>query len=90
MTYKNKQDLYKNQIQRWIRIKQKAIEYKGGSCIQCGYNRYYGALEFHHLDPNEKDCQWDKLRLKAWSKITAELDKCVMLCANCHREEHAK
>lgn len=88
MPYKNKQDLYKNQIKRWIRIKKKAIDYKGGSCSACGYNKYYGALEFHHVDPSEKDVNWTKLRLRSWDKITQELDKCVLLCSNCHREEH--
>jgi len=88
MPYKNKQDLYKNQIQRWIKIKKKAIDYKGGSCVKCGYNKYYGALEFHHLDPSQKDVVWTKLRLRSWDKITKELDKCILLCANCHREEH--
>lgn len=88
MAYKNKADLYKNQIARWIKIKHKAIDYKGGSCIKCGYNRYYGALEFHHTDPSQKDVDWNKLRLRSWDKIVSELDGCVLLCANCHREEH--
>ena len=88
MPYKNKQDLYKNQIQRWIKIKKKAIEYKGGSCSYCNYNKYYGALEFHHTDPNEKDVNWNKLRLRSWDKIVQELNKCILLCSNCHREEH--
>jgi len=88
--YANKADLYKNQIARWIRIKQKAIEYKGCKCVMCGYDKHYGALEFHHLDSGDKDVNWTKLRLRSWDKITAELDKCVLLCANCHREEHHK
>lgn len=90
MPYKNKQNLYKNQVQRWIKIKEKAIAYKGGCCACCGYNKFYGALEFHHTDPTQKDVDWGKLRLRSWDKITSELDKCVMLCANCHREEHHK
>lgn len=89
MPYRNKADLYKNQVQRWIRIKKKAIEYLGGKCINCGYNKYYGALHFHHREPYEKDVVWTKLRLRSWDKITHELDKCDCLCANCHAEEHA-
>jgi hypothetical protein len=88
MPFKTKEDLYKYQIQRWIKRKIKAIEYKGGACKHCGYSKYYGALEFHHLDPNEKDFSWQKLRLRSWDSITSELDKCILLCANCHREEH--
>ena len=75
-------------INRWIEKKKKAIEYKGGKCVKCSYNKYYGALEFHHLDPNEKDMDWDKMRKTSWEKIKKELDKCVLLCSNCHREEH--
>ena len=88
MPYTDKQNLYKNQIQRWIRRKKEAIEYMGGCCANCGYSRHYGALEFHHKDPNQKDFDWSKLRLKSWDKICEELDKCEVLCANCHREEH--
>jgi 5-methylcytosine-specific restriction endonuclease McrA len=88
MPYKNKKDLYSYQIDRWIKRKLKAIDYLGGSCTICGYNKYYGALEFHHKNPEEKDMSWVKLRLTSWNKIVKELDKCALLCANCHRETH--
>jgi 5-methylcytosine-specific restriction endonuclease McrA len=72
------------------KIKQMAIDYKGGCCQECGYNNYNGALEFHHLDPNEKDFSLGyKGHCTAWEKVKEELDKCVILCANCHREVHA-
>lgn len=73
---------------RWTQRKVDAVEYKGGKCQLCGYNKYYGALEFHHNNPLEKDHEWTKLRLQSWDKIVAELDKCTLLCANCHRETH--
>ena len=76
-------------IDRWQKRKMEAIEYKGGKCQNCGYNKYYGALEFHHLNPKEKDFDWGKLRKRSWPDIKNELDKCVCLCANCHREVHA-
>lgn len=88
MPYKNKQDLYKKQVERWIKIKKKAIEYKGGCCQRCGYSKYYGSLQFHHINPLEKDVSWTKLRLRSWDKIVSELDKCDILCANCHAEVH--
>ena len=90
MPYTNKQDLYKSQIMRWRRIKEKAIEYKRGKCTICGYNAHPAALDFHHTNPQEKEVTWDKLRLRSWDKIIIELDKCVLLCANCHRIEHSK
>ena len=54
----------------------------------CGYNRYPGALEFHHLDPNEKEIPPAKLNNYSFENAKEELDKCVLLCANCHREVH--
>jgi predicted HNH restriction endonuclease len=75
-------------MDKWKQRKLDAIEYKGGKCQVCGYDKHYGALEFHHLDPSEKDCDWGKLRLKNWENIKKELDKCICVCANCHREIH--
>lgn len=70
------------------KLKEKAIEYKGGCCEKCGYDRCNSALEFHHLDPNEKDFGIGSYSVLSWEKIKPELDKCVMVCANCHREIH--
>lgn len=71
-------------------LKTLAIEYKGGCCQQCGYNKCTAALQFHHLDPNEKEFGLSVGGVtRAWSKVKAELDKCVLLCANCHAETHA-
>ena len=82
--------LYAYQIERWIKIKKKAIAYKGGKCIVCMYNCYYGALDFHHRDPEKKDADWSKLRLRSWDKITKELDNCDLYCNRCHSELHHK
>ena len=65
-----------------------AINYKGGECEHCGYNKYSGALEFHHKDPSKKDPTG--LRAFNLERLFSEVDKCLLLCANCHREEHAK
>jgi hypothetical protein len=75
------------------KIKQMAVEYKGGKCQynECGYNKYIGALEFHHLDPNEKDFSIGRSgHCTSWEKVKKELDKCVLVCANCHREIHGE
>ena len=78
-------------VERQRRFKQKCVEYKGGKCERCGYNKYYGVLEFHHKDSNEKDFAISKARLTAFNEnVKKELDKCLCLCANCHREEHAR
>lgn len=75
---------------RRLKVKEMAVEYKGGKCMCCGYDKYQGALEFHHLDPNEKDFNFSqKGYCRSWEKVKIELDKCVLVCANCHREIHA-
>ena len=73
---------------RLIEAREKAIEYKGGKCEHCGYNKYRGALEFHHRDSTIKEFG---ISSKRWGfkSLTKELDKCDLLCANCHREKHA-
>lgn len=73
------------------RIKQWALEYKGGKCQNCGYNKCSQALELHHLEPNEKEFNISDKNIKLdWEVIKKELDKCILVCANCHREIHAK
>ena len=73
------------------KIIQKAIEYLGGKCMKCGYNKNIAALEFHHKNPTEKDFTISRNSAsKKWDIIQLELDKCDLLCSNCHREEHAK
>lgn len=67
-----------------------SIAYKGGKCQCCGYNRYVGALEFHHINSEEKDFGISaKGYTRSWERVKEELDKCILVCANCHREIHA-
>jgi hypothetical protein len=69
------------------RTKQRAIQYKGGACQLCGYDRSSRALNFHHLDPSQKDFGIGGVS-RSWEAIQAELDKCILVCANCHAEIH--
>lgn len=69
-------------------VKQQAIDYLGGSCSKCGYNKCNNALEFHHLDPLQKDKDYSNYKGSFSDKLKTELDKCVLLCSNCHKEEH--
>lgn len=69
--------------------KAEYVKYKGGKCEKCGYNKCNSALDFHHLNPKQKKFSLSKERKSIWSKgIKEELDKCILLCANCHRELH--
>lgn len=66
------------------------IEYKGGKCEHCGYDKCMRALEFHHLNPNEKDFGLSRCLSKSISSLKKEVDKCILLCSNCHAEEHER
>jgi len=69
------------------RVKLKLIEYKGGKCCFCNYNKCVGALHFHHVNPNEKDFNIGGTNL-SFEKLKKEVDKCVLVCSNCHSEIH--
>ena len=78
-------------VKNWRkRTKQRMINSMGGKCCLCGYNKSNWALDFHHLNPTEKEFSFGGLRAscKSWEKITNELKKCILVCANCHREIH--
>lgn len=64
-----------------------AIKYLGGECSSCGNSNIFH-LSFHHLDPTAKEDSIRHFLKRTWSKITAELDKCILLCRNCHQELH--
>ncbi len=71
-----------------VKIKNYMDTRGGAKCQRCGYDRYIGSLEFHHRNPSEKDPSWNR----GWNmeKLKVELDKCDILCSNCHREVHAE
>lgn len=71
------------------RVTQLKLEY-GGKCINCGYNKCLDALQFHHIDPAEKEFHLGNSRGKKLEVIKKELDKCLLLCSNCHIEAHVK
>lgn len=70
------------------RKKEALVEYKGGKCQICGYNRCIQALDFHHLNPAEKDFRLSSSS-KSLDELKKEADKCILVCSNCHREIHA-
>ena len=88
-SHERKRNLIKSVNKRRRTTKKKAVEYKGGQCAVCGYNKCIQALQFHHLDPKEKDVTISSVGTWAWHRVAAELDKCVLLCCRCHTEVHA-
>ena len=72
-----------------ICICYECVSYKGRKYEKCNYNKSISALEFHHLNPNQKEFTISHKRSYTFNEdIKKELDKCTLLCANCHREEH--
>jgi transposase len=72
------------------RAKQRLVEEAGGKCQICGYDRYMGALQFHHVDPSEKSFLLSMRGCtRSIAKLRAEAAKCQLLCANCHAEVEA-
>jgi predicted transcriptional regulator len=83
----------KQKVDRGRIVKIKMIEYKGSECEHCSLklkNSHPAVYDFHHMDPNEKDINFTSVKYWKWEKIVDELDKCNLLCSNCHRIEHAR
>lgn len=81
---------YPQQKLRGMKRKYEAVQLRGGKCERCGYATNMAALDFHHRDPHTKKFQIDMRTFSNTSldALKEELDKCELLCANCHREHH--
>jgi predicted HNH restriction endonuclease len=89
-TYRDRAEYLKNAVaKRRKKMKAMAIEYKGGKCCVCGYDKCNSALDFHHLDEESKKFGLSVRGLtRSWEKTRTEIEKCILVCANCHREIH--
>ncbi len=90
-TYRDRAEYLKKAVtERRRKLKAMIVEYRGGKCMLCGYNRCIWALDLHHLDESQKEFGLSVRGMtRSWEKIKEEADKGVLLCANCHREIHA-
>lgn len=86
---KNPND-YAKQKERALSRKIELIKIKGSSCEKCGYDKNISALEFHHLNREDKDFNLDSRHLSNTTieKLLIEVNKCSLLCSNCHKETH--
>lgn len=84
----NKDRIRERDFNKKKKVQEEAIEYLGGKCTHCQQSFPSIVYDFHHVNPSEKDFilseHWGDSRDKIWN----ELDKCILLCANCHRIEH--
>lgn len=78
----------KDEVRRRTEKKQKAVDYLGGHCWDCGESYPLCVYDFHHIDPKTKDISPAKALSQTWDRLILELDKCALLCANCHRQRH--
>jgi len=77
----------KASVTKWRRrIKRRAVAYLGGKCKRCGYNGCVAAMCFHHV--SGKTFRIGSGSGRSWKRIKAELDRCTLLCLNCHAEKH--
>ncbi len=80
----NKQSVVNSQIRK----KAFAVDMMGGKCQICGYDKCINALEFHHINDDKEYDPAYIVRRWSWERVKPELEKCIMVCANCHRELH--
>lgn len=74
--------------ERHIIKKLMAIDYLGGKCIKCNFKGSPAAFDFHHRDMSEKEININQALKWSWERLVKELDKCDLMCSNCHRELH--
>jgi hypothetical protein len=90
LTEKRRKYLKLSVSRRRRKLKVMAVEYMGGKCVMCGYNKCVNALHFHHLDPSKKEFTISSGNTIKFETIKTELEKCILICANCHAETHFK
>lgn len=95
----NKAKDWRSKNKEYIKTKQRedkrkrklwAIEYLGGVCQECKQTHHPAVYEFHHINPTTKDRDPSKMLSLSLQRLTDELNKCLLLCANCHRLIHHK
>lgn len=90
----HKEDIKIRKRIRGALIKKALVEYKGGSCSVCGYNKNIAVLSFHHINDENNQKEYDiSIRMGnrcSLETLKKEADKCILVCENCHREIHQK
>lgn len=78
-----------NKTKRRTLLKQELVEYKGGKCAHCLRSFHPAAMDFHHVDSSSKEKSVAVLLGGSKEKALKEIEKCILLCSNCHRTLHA-
>ena len=72
---------------RMREAKQKCVDYLGGKCVKCNYAKSLRALSLHHKIRADKEFEMSTIKDHNWEKVKRELDKCILVCLNCHMEQ---
>lgn len=76
-------------VMQWRKqIRERVVEYMGGKCCVCGYSRCARALHCHHVEPENKSFGIADGQPRPWRVVKTEMEKCILVCANCHTEIH--
>jgi len=87
---KSKGDVNAQKMRRYYRHRKIVDDYrKNHPCMVCGDSNYW-RLDFHHIDPNTKEMCVSKMLHLSKTRFIREIQKCIVLCANCHRDVHYK
>jgi len=86
----NKEKVYQRKMDRRRKLKEEGVNFLGGKCKICGYDKCSAALDFHHPKNNKEGNVGVFLKNESRQKLLKEVEKCILLCANCHRELHNK
>ncbi len=87
---KNKKEIYLRKKERRQKLKKEAVKLLGNKCRKCGYDKCIAALEFHHNIGEKENVIAKLIKNPSKQKVLKEIKKCILLCANCHRETHHK
>ena len=87
---KNKKQIYLRKMARRKQLKEEVVTLLGGKCSMCGYNKCLAALDFHHNKGKKEGNIQMYIHRESRQKLLKEIEKCILLCANCHREIHNK
>ncbi|MBR9701336.1 hypothetical protein GOV13_00255 [Candidatus Pacearchaeota archaeon] len=86
---KNKERIYRRKINRMRELKKEMVKMLGGKCQKCGYNnKCFAVFDFHHQKGDKEGNVSLLLKNESRQKLLKEIKKCILLCANCHRELH--
>ena len=70
------------------KVKRKLVEHFGGKCVLCGYDKSYSALQFHHVNKDKSFGIAASGLTRSYKDLLNEAEKCILICANCHAEQH--